>query len=89
MKASKKVVPLFERLEEYCEDSSLVNGSAPNVVRLPPDMKPIPCKPLFFDLALNLVEFPSLDDKLDVSAKKGGSAGITGFVKGFLWGGNK
>lgn len=26
---------------------------------LPPDYRPIPCKPLFFDLALNHIEFPS------------------------------
>jgi len=47
-------------------------------------MEPIPCKPLFFDLALHWVEFPSLDDKIEAQGKKG-QTGITGFVKG-LWG---
>lgn len=82
--------PLAERLGEYREDPSL-SSKSPNVYRLPPDMKPIPCKPLFFDLALNWAEFPSLEDKLEGAAKKGQSnAGLTGFVKGFLgWGGSK
>lgn len=82
--------PLAERLGEYREDPSLTNKT-PNVYRLPPDMKPIPCKPLFFDLALNWAEFPSLDDKIEGASKKGQTnAGLTGFVKGFLgWGGSK
>ncbi|PNF17286.1 Signal recognition particle subunit SRP68 [Cryptotermes secundus] len=80
---SKK--PLYERLGEYREDSTLVSRT-PNVYKLPPEMRPIPCKPLFFDLAFNFVEFPSLEDKIEAAAggKKGG-AGLTGFVKG-LWG---
>ncbi|XP_075216781.1 signal recognition particle 68 [Lycorma delicatula] len=89
-KGSKaKKVPLIERLEEYWEDPGLANKQ-PNIMKLPPDMQPIPCKPLFFDLALNLVEFPSLEDKLDASAKKANAAGLTGFVKGLWgWGGKK
>lgn len=75
---------MSERLHEYCEDPSLTTKQ-PNVYKLPPDFQPIPCKPLFFDLALNLVEFPSLDDKLEQKKQAGG---LTGFVKGFLgWGG--
>lgn len=85
-KSQKSSKPLFDRLSEYKEDQQL-NTKNPNVFQLTPEMQPIPCKPLFFDLALNFVEFPSLDDKLDSpGAKKG--AGISGFVKGFLgWGG--
>lgn len=85
-RSQKSSKPLFDRLSEYKEDQQL-NTKNPNVFQLTPEMEPIPCKPLFFDLALNFVEFPSLDDKLDSpGAKKG--AGISGFVKGFLgWGG--
>uniref|UniRef100_A0A0K8TT17 Signal recognition particle subunit SRP68 n=1 Tax=Tabanus bromius TaxID=304241 RepID=A0A0K8TT17_TABBR len=87
-KTQKSSKPLFERLSAYKEDQQL-NTRNPNVFKLTPEMKPIPCKPLFFDLALNFVEFPSLDDKLETPAAKKG-AGISGFVKGFLgWGGNK
>uniref|UniRef100_A0A8D8V9S8 Signal recognition particle subunit SRP68 n=1 Tax=Cacopsylla melanoneura TaxID=428564 RepID=A0A8D8V9S8_9HEMI len=90
-----KKVPLAERLGEYYEDPSLSTRS-PNIIRLPPDMQPIPCKPLFFDLAQNQLEYPPLEDKLDaknkasVAAGQQGAAGISGFVKGLWgWGGSK
>ena len=90
-KAQKSSTPLFERLDQYKEDPTL-NSRNPNVYKLTPEMEAIPCKPLFFDLALNFVEFPSLEDKVESPGKKGGpgGAGISGFVKGFLgWGGEK
>ncbi|XP_017122320.1 signal recognition particle subunit SRP68 [Drosophila elegans] len=84
-KSQKTTKPLYERLSLYKEDQSL-HTKTPNVFKLTPDMEPIPCKPLFFDLAMNYVELPSLEDKLESPGKKGPS--ITGFVKGFLgWGG--
>lgn len=87
---SIKSKPLFDRLTHYVEDQQL-NTKNPNVFKVTPDIEPIPCKPLFFDLALNFVEFPSLDDKIDASASnknKQQQQGISGFVKGFLgWGG--
>lgn len=78
---SKEKKHLMDRLDEYYEDPSLVSQQ-PQIAQFPPDFRPIPCKPLFFDLALNQVEFPSLDDKIE--QKKGG--GITGFVRGWLGG---
>lgn len=91
-KAQKSTKPLFERLDQYKEDPTL-NSRNPNVYKLTPEMEAIPCKPLFFDLALNFIEFPSLEDKVEsTTGKKGGppGAGISGFVKGFLgWGGEK
>lgn len=84
-KRNKNKKPLAERLDEYYEDPQLISKN-PNVFRMPPDMQPIPCKPLFFDLASNFVEFPSLEDKIGNEKKQG--SGLTGFVKGFLgWGG--
>jgi signal recognition particle subunit SRP68 len=83
-KSQKLTKPLFERLSQYKEDPQL-NSKNPNVYKITPDMEPIPCKPLFFDLALNFVEFPSLEDKIESTSKKGGTASISGFVKG-LWG---
>uniref|UniRef100_A0A2M3ZHL6 Signal recognition particle subunit SRP68 n=1 Tax=Anopheles braziliensis TaxID=58242 RepID=A0A2M3ZHL6_9DIPT len=89
-KSLKTSKPLYERLSHYKEDATL-NSRNPNVFKLVPEMEPIPAKPLFFDLALNFVEFPSLDDKIDQKAaggKAGAAAGMTGFVKGlFSWGG--
>ncbi|KZC13746.1 Signal recognition particle 68 kDa protein [Dufourea novaeangliae] len=87
-KYTKTKKPLYERLHEYREDPALLTKQ-PNVYKLPPPMQPIPCKPLFFDLAFNMVEFPDLSAKLGDQTKKGGQAALTGFVKG-LWGwGNK
>jgi signal recognition particle subunit SRP68 len=90
-RGQKSSKPLFERLSQYKEDP-LLNSRNPNVFKLTPEMEPIPCKPLFFDLALNYFEFPSLDDKMETPGKKGaaagGTAGVSGFVKGlFSWGG--
>ncbi|XP_012531397.1 signal recognition particle subunit SRP68 [Monomorium pharaonis] len=86
-KLAKSKKPLYERLHEYIEDPALLTKQ-PNVYKLPPSMRSIPCKPLFFDLAFNMIEFPDLSHKMGDQAKRG-QAGLTGFVKG-LWGwGNK
>jgi len=79
-----KSVPLVDRLDEYYEDVDMLKGK-PNLVNFPPDFSPIPCKPLFFDIALNHVEFPSLDHKLE----SGGAAGGAGGLSGWLWGWGK
>lgn len=98
-KQQKNTRPLYERLGVYREDPQL-NSKHPNVFRLTPDMEPIPCKALFFDLALNHIEFPSLEHKMEQGGRGGGGGagkgqegegkGISGLVKGFLgWGGKK
>ncbi|XP_069386482.1 signal recognition particle subunit SRP68 [Paralichthys olivaceus] len=71
--------PLCERLETFRLDTTLV-GKHPNLVQFPPDFQPIPCKPLFFDLALNHVAFPPLDDKVEQKGK----GGLTGYIKGIF-----
>lgn len=86
-----KNVALMDRLDEYYEDSNLLKPGAGKVQMTssyPPNFQPIPCKPLFFDLALNHLSFPSLEDKM---APKGGQkAGISGYFKGWLgWGSKK
>lgn len=83
-KTYKNKKPLIERLDEFREDPQLLSKN-PNVVTLPPTMTPVPAKPLFYDLALNYVEFPSLQDKIEGGQKQKQGAGISGFVKG-LWG---
>lgn len=83
-KSQKSTKPLYERLSQYKEDQSL-HTKTPNVFKMTPEMEAIPCKPLFFDLAIGHIELPSLDDKLQSPG-----ASISGFVKGFLgWGGRK
>lgn len=71
--------PLVERFETFCLDPSLVTKQA-NLVYFPPGFQPVPCKPLFFDLALNHVAFPPLEDKLEQKAK----SGLTGYIKGIF-----
>ncbi|KAK6187871.1 hypothetical protein SNE40_005802 [Patella caerulea] len=87
-KPSLQNVSLSDRLDQYSEDKSIA-GKKPNLTKFPPDFQPIPTRPLFFDLALNHLDLPSLEDKLDQKKTAAGGTGITGFVKGWLWGGGK
>jgi len=82
--------PLVDRLDEYVEDPALLGGrgsaignssnssssskTQPNLVPFPPEFQPVTCKPIFFDLALNNLEFPSLQHKMEQS-KKGSTWG--------------
>lgn len=85
-KSYKDKKPLVDRLDDYREDSHVLTKN-PNIFKMPPPMEAVPCKPLFFDLACNFVEFPNLDDKTGAANNKKQGAGITGLVKGFLgWG---
>ena len=94
------VQALIDRLDTYFEDSSLTNKNRLNIVSLPPPFKPIPCKPVLFDLALNHVTFPTLDEKVQSKrpvaspttdnrlGQQQQQAGLSGFVKGlFSWSG--
>ena len=75
--------PLSKRLDSYLENSKVASGEQA-LAEFPPSFKPIPCKPLFFDLALNHLEMPSLEQEMT----EGAAGGLTGFVKG-LWGWKK
>ena len=80
-----KNIPLVERLDQYYEDPDLVKGK-PNLVNFPPEFSPIPCKPLFYDVALYHVEMPSLDHKLETAGAGAGSGGLGGWLGGWGWG---
>lgn len=80
-----KNMPLVERLDQYYEDPDLVKGK-PNLVSFPPEFSPIPCKPLFYDVALYHVEMPSLDHKLESPGAGAGSGGLGGWLGGWGWG---
>lgn len=75
---------LLDRLETYQEFTSI--PKKPHLVHFPPQPEPMPCKPLFFDLALNHVELPNLEHRLE---KKKEVGGISGFVKGWMGWGSK
>jgi len=55
--------------------SSASSKTQPNLVPFPPDFQPVTCKPIFFDLALNNLEFPSLQHKMEQSKGKGSTWG--------------
>lgn len=84
---SATVGPLIDRLDQYYEDPDLVKGKA-NLVNFPPEFTPIPCKPLFYDVALYHVEMPDLDHKLEKTPAQAGG-GLGGWLGGWGWGGKK
>ena len=80
--------PLSERLDEFVD----APAATERICQMPPPMQPVPCKPLFFDLALNHMSFPDLSSELghptaatNAAQKTAQPGGLTGFVKG-LWG---
>ena len=79
--------PLIDRLDTYYEDPNLTNGK-PNLANFPPNFRPIPCKPLFFDLAREHISFPDLQEKM----KKPGQDEKQNDSQswwGWAWGGKK
>jgi signal recognition particle subunit SRP68 len=52
----------------------------------PPSFEALPCKPLFFDLAREQLDFPSLEDRVGSPAKGGASAASQGASGGWLGG---
>jgi signal recognition particle subunit SRP68 len=52
---SANVTPVVERLHEYP-----VSGTVDlmNIVTWPPKLRPVPVKPLFFDVAFNYIDYP-------------------------------
>ncbi|XP_071812929.1 signal recognition particle subunit SRP68-like isoform X2 [Apostichopus japonicus] len=79
--------PLVERLDRYNANQPDL-AAKPNFTAFPPDFKPSPCKPLFFDIALNHIELPSLDEKLEQN-KSAAQGGLGGFLRGWWSGGEK
>ncbi|KAL4929478.1 signal recognition particle subunit SRP68 [Aspergillus undulatus] len=55
--------PVVERLHEYAADTLALD----NLVPYPPEIRPIPVKPLFLDVAWNYIDYPR-DGKVSVSA---------------------
>jgi signal recognition particle subunit SRP68 len=73
---------LSERLDVYFNEQK----SSANAAKAK-DKKEVqlePSKPLFFDLALNYVDLPSYDDKIDAKKPQQQQAGVKGFIKGFF-----
>jgi len=86
-------VPLARRLDVYYEDKSLLSlkaGGKPNLADFPPPFQPIPCKPLYFDVAREHIDFPDLSAKLGQGREDGGAGQKQGWLGGWLgWGSKK
>lgn len=72
--------PVIERLHEYAGDGLDLS----NLVPYPPQMLPIPVKPLFLDVAWNYIDYPREHAAPEAHAeeaeeKKGGRRGWFGF----------
>ena len=79
---STSMRPAIERLHEYNPDGLDLG----NLVPYPPQMQPIPVKPLFLDVAWNYIDYPResgavQEDQVDKDSeeKKGGRRGWFGF----------
>jgi len=57
--------PIVERLTEY----PAAGVDVKNLVTWPPKLKPVPVKPLFFDVAWNYVQYPG-QEPVDVDVEK-------------------
>ncbi|XP_071827849.1 signal recognition particle subunit SRP68-like [Apostichopus japonicus] len=79
--------PLSEWLDRYNANQPDL-AAKPNFTTFPLDFKPSPCKPLFFDIALNHIELPSLDEKLEQN-KSSPQGGLGGSLRGWWSGGEK
>jgi len=80
-------LPLVQRLDRYFEDKNLTNKK-PNLAEFPPPFQPIPCKPFYFNLAREHLEFPDLESKINQGQKQGQQK--QGWLGGWLgWGGKK
>lgn len=69
-------------MDVYFEDSNLV-GKNPCVTKMVEDFEPIPCKPIFFDLALNHVELPTFVEESKQQQQQS-QQGVRGFFKGMF-----
>ncbi|CAH8576246.1 unnamed protein product [Schistosoma turkestanicum] len=83
---------LIDRLDIYADEKSVEKSFSNFVypfVHMPPTFRPVPVKPIFFDLALNHINFPSLDDKIGLKTSTSKSSGLTGLMRGWLWRGSE
>lgn len=78
--------PLVQQhLDRFALDEGVLTGEV-SLVDFPPNYRAVAFKPLFFDLALNHVRFPDLEEEINANKSK---AGLTGMVKGWLGGWRK
>lgn len=68
-------------LVDCLEDFRIIENAKdlPTIATLPPDFQTIPCKPTFFDISLNHIDFPDLDERVE---KASGLASFSNWIWG-------
>lgn len=66
--------PLVERLHQF-----RTNADLSNLVPYPPQMQPVPVKPLFLDVAWNYIDYPRSSDNVSAAPEEKKGRGWFGF----------
>eukprot|EP00039_Didymoeca_costata_P019492 m.337748 g.337748 ORF g.337748 m.337748 type:complete len:607 (-) comp18223_c0_seq1:172-1992(-) len=82
-KANIKTASLVQQLDQF-DAGYATNLQKSNLVEFPPEFEPVPCKPLFFDLAGNHIKFPSLAERVEkIQAEQASAMGaVAGMFSG-------
>ncbi|ESS68393.1 hypothetical protein TCDM_02774 [Trypanosoma cruzi Dm28c] len=59
--AARRVEEAKEKSTQYLVDAGDQVAVAQNIIKFPPDYQAVPCKPVFVDIALTYVEYPTHD----------------------------
>ncbi|KAL3658051.1 hypothetical protein V7S43_016895 [Phytophthora oleae] len=75
----RQVSALVDRQGEF--EAGSIEGHR-ELVKLPPEFRAVPCKPLLFDMAFNELEFPDLTERTKTEEEKAAEAAATGKESG-------
>lgn len=86
-KSSYAIPPLINRLNAPTAGLTLDTRN-PNLVDFPPNFVPVPCKPLFFDLAAGYIDYnlDAIAARCRGQPESGKGAGISGWLGGWFSG---
>lgn len=68
-------------MENFASGAAVASGKG-TLTAFPPNFEAVPCKPLYFDLALNYLDFPSMEERIAKADAE--QAGAIGAVTGML-----
>ncbi|KAI8059880.1 hypothetical protein BC940DRAFT_313021 [Gongronella butleri] len=77
MQQMQDEVALLQRLDDYPTTLTPHGAKVPHLIDLPPKFQPIPCKPFYFDLAANHIQYP---EALQQRAEANKGSGLWGFL---------
>ncbi|POM77151.1 Signal recognition particle [Phytophthora palmivora] len=71
----RQVSALVDRQDQF--EAGSIEGHR-ELVKLPPEFRAVPCKPLLFDMAFNELEFPDLTERTKTDEEKAAEAAAAG-----------